>query len=108
MGSSARRTFGSFTSARAIATPAAAHLRTPKEVGAPVRESHLVEGRAARRRRSTPIRAGDEGDLDVLEGRQRGDQVERLEDEAEGPRPQICQLRLAHAAEVAAVEGDDP
>src|SRR5439155_25398949 len=46
-------------------------------------------------------------DLDVLHRRERRDQVELLEDEAEGSEPQLGQLVVAQRPEVAAFEGDD-
>src|SRR5204862_4708296 len=51
---------------------------------------------------------GHERRLDVLARRQRRDQVERLEHEAELPCPQSCELALREAAEVAAVVGHGP
>src|SRR5439155_21279242 len=42
--------------------------------------------------------------LDVLERRQRRDQVELLEDEAERAQPQLCEGAVAERREVAALE----
>ena len=47
-----------------------------------------------------------EPELDVLERRQRRDQVELLEDEAEGAQPQLCEIVVAQLREVAALEED--
>ena len=94
VGSSARTTLGCLTSARRDGHP----LLLPAgqlegQVGGTVGESTSSRAASACRRRSRPRRcSGNEGHLDVLERRQGGDEVERLEHETERLRTQVGQL----------------
>src|SRR5512139_1666545 len=49
-----------------------------------------------------------ERQLDVLHRVEDGDQVERLEDKAHGPRPGVGAFSVAHREEVATADRDDP
>ena len=108
VGSSARITRGPTTSARAIAT---------RCCSPPERCAGRCDARSARPTSSSSTsersRSSSEGDadrrelrLDVLERRQRRDQVELLEDEAERVQAEIGELAVAERGEIATLEED--
>jgi hypothetical protein len=108
VGSSARISAGSFASARAIATRLllAARELLGQEVDA-LRQAEALEQQPRPIVRGGAAEAGDvERDLDILASRERGHQVEVLEDEAELSRPQLGQLGLRERGELQALDGD--
>src|SRR5581483_5559677 len=82
---------------------AAGELR--RQVVCPLGEADLAQEREGAQPQllARNSRRGEAG-LDVLERRQRRDQVELLEDEAEGAQPQLGELVVAELGQVAAFE----
>ena len=106
VGSSASMSFGSLTIARAMATrccwpPESCEgrwSRRPPEADALERDARPLAPLAPREPRV------DERQLDVLEGARAGEQVEALEDEADGPVAHLRELAAAEARDLVAVE----
>jgi hypothetical protein len=107
VGSSARITGGSDTSARAIATAVARRPTGATGDGCPLGEPDLGQ-QGARTHLELGARQAHrcECSLDVLERRQRRDQIEVLEDEAEGVEAQLCKLVVGELPEIAPFEED--
>ena len=103
-------TRGSTTRARAIATRCCSPPESwPGRWLGAVGEADLAEQLAGSD--SEVLAAGAGGcqlRLDVLQGGERRDEVELLEDEPEGAQPQRRELAVGKRSEVAAVEDDRP
>ncbi len=110
VGSSARRRLGSLTRARAMATLCCSPPESwPGRWPALSSSETSVERLAGPGERLSPVQAPDhEREADVLQGRELGQEMVELEDEADLPVPEGGHLAGRLGEEVLAVEDDPP